>query len=93
MDDKTRAHAVISGRVQGVCFRLETRTAADKYGVSGWVRNLADGTVEAVFEGNRKDVDLALEWCLQGPAMSKVTNVEVQREEFTGDFKGFEITY
>ncbi len=93
MEDKARAHAVISGRVQGVCFRLETRAEAERHGVSGWVKNLADGNVEAVFEGDRKDVDLVLEWCRQGPPISKVTNVEVQQEDFTGKFEGFEITY
>ena len=53
MKDKVRAHATISGRVQGVFFRMETKRAADRFGVSGWVRNLRDGTVEALFEGER----------------------------------------
>jgi len=51
MENKVRAHAIISGRVQGVFFRMETKRAADRLGAKGWVRNLKDGSVEAVFEG------------------------------------------
>ena len=57
METKTRAHAIISGRVQGVFFRMETKRAADRFGVLGWVQNLRDGTVEAVFEGDRNQID------------------------------------
>ena len=60
MEEKTRAHAIISGRVQGVFFRMETMRAAQRIGVFGWVRNLRDGTVEAVFEGDKTLIDACL---------------------------------
>ncbi|MFC1516166.1 acylphosphatase [Thermodesulfobacteriota bacterium] len=93
MKEKVRAHAVISGRVQGVFFRMETKRAAEGYGVSGWVRNRADGTVEAIFEGDRKNVGAAIEWCKKGPPMSKVISVDVDWDDYTGEFKDFMITY
>ncbi len=74
---KTRAHAIISGRVQGVFFRMETKRAADRCGVCGWVRNLKDGTVEAVFEGDSDRVDDILDWCRQGPPHANVADVNV----------------
>ena len=93
MKDKIRAHAIISGRVQGVFFRMETMRAAQRIGVSGWVRNLRDGTVEAVFEGDKTRVDAILDWCKQGPPHAHVTDVKVDWEEYTGEFDGFEIKY
>jgi acylphosphatase len=93
MEKQVRAHAIISGRVQGVFFRVETQRAAERFGVAGWVRNRPDGTVEAVFEGRQQDVDGALEWCRQGPRMSHVDKVDVNLQAYTGEFKGFEITY
>lgn len=88
-----RAHVIISGKVQGVFFRAETQRAAENYDVSGWVRNRTDGTVEAVFEGEEDDVKAVLEWCWEGSPHSKVKNVEVQWEDCTGEFMGFEITF
>lgn len=93
MKDKTRAHAIISGRVQGVFFRMETMRAAQRIGVSGWVRNLRDGAVEAVFEGDKSRVDAILDWCKKGPSHAHVTDVKVDREEYTGEFDSFEISY
>jgi len=93
MEKKVRAHAVIAGRVQGVFFRLETHRAAERHGVFGWVRNKRDGNVEAVFEGDEKDVLSVLEWCKQGPPIAKVTNLAVEWEDYTGEFGGFDITY
>lgn len=93
MGESLRAHAVISGRVQGVFFRLETKRAADEYGVFGWVRNKRDGTVEAVFEGDKEKVLSVLEWCKQGPPISKVQNVDVEWEAYTGKFNRFDIRY
>jgi len=63
MSDHVRVHVIISGRVQGVFFRMETQRAARRLGVVGWVRNLPDGTVEAVLEGSRSQVDAMLDWC------------------------------
>ena len=72
MKDKVRAHATISGRVQGVFFRMETKQAADRFGVFGWVKNRRDGTVEALFEGDRDRVEALLEWCKEGPGHAQV---------------------
>ncbi len=93
MENKVRAHAIISGRVQGVFFRMETKRAADRFGVSGWVRNRRDGTVEAVFEGDRDRVDAVLEWCSEGPAHAQVSGVNVDWDEYAGEFNGFDVTY
>jgi acylphosphatase len=93
MEKKVRAHAVISGRVQGVFFRMETKRAADGLGVFGWVRNKRDGTVEAVFEGPEKSAMSVLEWCKEGPPIAKVTNVDVTWEDYKGEFSSFDVTY
>jgi len=93
MEKKVRAHAVIAGRVQGVFFRLETQRAAERHGVFGWVRNKRDGNVEAVFEGDEKNVLSVLEWCKQGPPIAKVTNVDVAWEDYRGESSSFDVTY
>lgn len=92
MSDNQRAHVIISGRVQGVFFRANTQRAAARHGVTGWVRNLPDGTVEAVFEGSGDSVDAVVEWCRTGDPPSRVDHVAVSREPCTGAFDGFEIT-
>ncbi len=76
-----RARVVIRGRVQGVFFRVETRERARSLGLAGWVRNNPDGTVEAVFEGDRDRVDSMLLWCRRGPAAADVEDVEVEWTE------------
>ncbi|MGB9740613.1 MAG: acylphosphatase [Candidatus Bathyarchaeia archaeon] len=88
-----RVHVFVSGRVQGVFFRSETRYEARKRGVKGWVRNLPDGRVEAVFEGEEKSVKELIEFCERGPPGARVTNVDVFWEKFTGEFRDFEIRY
>lgn len=88
-----RVHVYVSGRVQGVFFRAETQKAASSLNLSGWVRNMDDGRVEAVFEGDRLEIDKMLDWCRQGPPMSRVDHVEVVHETFTGDLQGFRIVY
>ena len=93
MSDKTRAHAIITGVVQGVFFRVETQRAAEKIGVVGWVRNKRDCSVEAVFEGDKDRVDAVLEWCRQGPPRATVNNVDVQWQDFTGEYSEFQITF
>ena len=93
MENKVRARAIISGRVQGVFYRMETKRAADRIGVYGWVRNLKDGTVEAIFEGDQGRVEAALKWCRQGPPHAEVTDVAATWSEYTGEFSGFNITY
>ena len=93
MEKQVRARAVISGRVQGVFFRMETKHAADGFGVFGWVRNKRDGTVEAVFEGPEKNVMSVLEWCKKGPPVARVTDVDVTWEDYKGEFSSFDITF
>jgi acylphosphatase len=93
MQEYVRAHAVVHGRVQGVFFRMETAKAAKKIGVFGWVKNRLDGSVEAVFEGDRSRVDQILKWCEKGPPLSEVKNLDVKWETATREYRGFEITY
>ena len=88
---KSRAHVWITGRVQGVFFRAYTRDAAQRIGVSGWVRNLPDGRVEAILEGEADKVEKMIEWCREGSPMSRVDRVEVLEEVYTGDFDRLEI--
>lgn len=90
---KVRAHIVVDGRVQGVCFRLDTRRAALKRKVTGWVKNLPDGRVEAVLEGNETDVKSMLKWCEKGPPLARVSNVSLTWEPYTGELDGFDITF
>jgi acylphosphatase len=75
-----RYRVLISGLVQGVSFRDACRRAAERQGVSGWVRNLPDGSVEAVFEGPAEDVDRLVEWSHHGPRFAVVKDVRVQAE-------------
>lgn len=93
MSDNVRAHVYIKGRVQGVAFRYHAKSTACDHGVNGWVRNKADGSVEAIFEGKRDKVDSLLAWCKVGPRMAVVKDVEVTWEEFTGDLKAFDIRF
>jgi acylphosphatase len=93
METKTRATAIISGRVQGVFFRMEAKRAADRFGVYGQVRNLKDGNVEAVFEGDQDRVDAVVDWCRQGPPRAEVTDVTVTWNTCTDEFKGFNISF
>lgn len=86
---KVRAELKIQGRVQGVFFRQSTKETADRLGLTGWVRNSLDGTVEAVFEGETTAVNQAVEWCRQGPAAARVHDVRVDWADFVGEFNGF----
>jgi acylphosphatase len=90
---KTRAHVFISGTVQGVFFRSETRDEAKRLGVAGWVRNMPDGKVEAVFEGEEKSVKEIIEFCKRGPPGARVADIHVVWENYTGEFRDFEIRY
>jgi acylphosphatase len=90
---KTRAHVFVRGRVQGVFFRTETKYTADSHGVKGWVRNLPDGRVEAVFEGEEEAVKALIEFCKRGPPGARVTSVDLMWEDFIGEFDGFKIKY
>ena len=88
---KIRTHVFIRGRVQGVYFRQNTRQVATKHRLTGWVCNLADGRVEAVFEGDKSDVSKVIEWCHIGPPNSRVDDVDVRFEKYTGEFASFTI--
>jgi acylphosphatase len=90
MADRTRAHVFVSGTVQGVFYRASTRDAAREHGVDGWVRNLADGRVEAVFEGTEDAVESMVEWCHDGSPAASVENVEVSYGKPEGE-EGFSI--
>ncbi len=93
MEEYVRAHVIIRGRVQGVFFRMEAQRAAEKHGISGWVKNKRDGTVEAVFEGKKSNTEAVLQWCHEGPALASVESVEVGWEDYRGELAGFQVTY
>lgn len=88
-----RAHVYISGRVQGVFFRSSAEDKALELGVKGWLRNLRDGRVEAIFEGEKEKVEEMIRWCHKGPPYARVTNVEVEWEEYKGEFSSFGVAY
>jgi acylphosphatase len=86
-----RVHLFISGRVQGVYFRAHTRDEARKRGLTGWVKNLYDERVEAVFEGDDEDIQSIINWCRTGPPHAVVTNVLVEGETYRGEFSDFTV--
>lgn len=85
-----RAHVFMSGRVQGVFFRQNTKRQADNFNVKGWVRNLPDGRVEAVFEGEESQVKTLVDYCRHGPSSARVENIEVIYENFKDEFYIFD---
>lgn len=91
--DAIRRKVLISGVVQGVCFRAYTRDAAKKAGLTGWVRNLPDGRVEAVFEGSAERVQSVVDWCRNGSPGSVVEKVHVVEEPHKGEFTDFSISF
>ncbi|HET6514426.1 MAG TPA: acylphosphatase [Thermodesulfovibrionales bacterium] len=88
-----RAHLYITGRVQGVSYRAFTRDLANQLGLRGWAKNLYDGSVEAVFEGDKKLIEEAVTRCQAGPPGARVDGVHVRWEDYQGDLKGFQIRY
>lgn len=88
-----RVRVLISGRVQGVFFRAYTQEEAKRFGLKGWVRNLPDGRVEALFEGEDEAVEKMIKWCHRGSPASKVEKVEVFEEPYLGEYEGFFIKY
>jgi acylphosphatase len=85
-----RVRVLVRGRVQGVFFRAEARARAESLGLAGSVQNLPDGSVEAVFEGEREPVESMIDWCRRGPGGASVEGVEVSSEEPTGKH-GFDV--
>jgi acylphosphatase len=86
-----RIHVIISGRVQGVAFRAYTRKEAAILNLTGWVKNLRDGRVEAIFEGEESQVEAMHRWCEHGPPLARVTGVDLHEEDYTGEFMDFNI--
>ena len=93
MQEKIRVHIFVSGKVQGVFFRENTKKKAEELLISGWVRNLPDERVEAVFEGERENIEKILKWAKKGPFFAKVDNLEILQEDYRGEFDNFEIKY
>ena len=93
MSKKIRAHVFVKGRVQGVYFRQNLRVVAKRHKVDGWVRNLRDGRVEAVLEGDELKVSEVIEWCHAGPRGAAVDDVNVEYETYTGEFNSFKVLY
>ena len=88
-----RTCVTIHGRVQGVAFRHYTCLRAQELGVTGWVRNLADGSVEGLFEGNEPAVQALVEWCRSGPPAAMVERLDIRAGIYSGEFDTFAITY
>ena len=91
--ENARAHLFIDGRVQGVFYRAFTRDIAHRLGLGGWAKNLRDGRVEAVFEGEKQAIEEAIRECNDGPPGARVINIDVQWESFTGNEQGFSVRY
>lgn len=90
---KKRVHAFISGRVQGVGFRASTRRVANRLGVKGWVKNLADGRVEVVAEGEKDRIEKFIDFLHDGPSMARVENVQITEERNREEFESFSIRF
>jgi acylphosphatase len=88
-----RIHVYVRGRVQGVFFRAVTQQTAKGFNLTGWVRNMADGRVEALFEGEDESVNKMLEWCHIGPPAARVEEVLTEEEPYAGEFRDFSIKY
>ncbi|MBI9090567.1 MAG: acylphosphatase [Desulfobacterium sp.] len=93
MAENKQVHVIVRGRVQGVCFRMETQRAAQGLGLTGWVKNCPDGSVEAVFEGKESDLDQIIQWCGQGSPGSSVDQVETDWLDTVSGFTGFNIRF
>ncbi len=90
---KSRAKLIIKGRVQGVNFRYYTQREAQKHNLTGWVRNLPDGSVAALFEGDEDEVEAMVQWCRHGPPSAQVTEMIVQPEDYRSEFQSFSIQF
>lgn len=88
-----RIHVWISGRVQGIFFRANTRRKAMDLNLKGWVKNLEDGRIEVVIEGEDSDVRKMIEFLKKGPFGAKVTKFDLKEEKYKGEFESFEIAY
>lgn len=91
--EKVRVHIFVLGKVQGVFFRDSVMKRARKLGVFGWVQNLSDNRVEAIFEGEKEKVEKIVKWTKKGPMFARVDKVDLELQEYTGEFKDFQIKY
>jgi len=90
---KSRAKVIVKGMVQGVNFRYYSQRQAAKFNITGWVKNLPDGSVAAVFEGDEQDVEAMVQWCRRGPPSAQVTELIAQPEEYRGEFSSFSVKF
>lgn len=88
-----RVHLTISGRVQGVLFRANTKRQAELIGVKGWVKNLDEDKVEAIAEGNEEQIKKFIAYCKRGPDEARVNDVKIEDQEYKSEFRGFSIRY
>ena len=88
-----RVHLFVTGKVQGVFFRQTLKVVAKKNNIFGWVKNLKDGRVEAVLEGDDQDIIKLIEWSHAGPANARVDDVEIKNENYLGEFSKFDVLY
>ncbi len=93
MAERARVHLVVSGLVQGVAFRMSAADEARRLGLAGWVRNLPDGRVEAVAEGDRARVEALVRWCHHGPPAARVDRVEESWKPFGGELGPFSVRH
>jgi len=90
---KQRVHLIIKGKVQGVFFRQALKVIAKKKNIFGWVKNLKDGSVETILEGEDIDVSALVEWAHGGSANARVEDVSIKHEKYTGEFSKFDVFY
>ena len=90
---KIAKRVIISGRVQGVFFRANTKQKAEQLGITGWVRNTSDGKVEAIFEGDENSVKEMISWCRHGPSLARVDNINIKENKATSEYTDFKIKY
>ena len=88
-----RVRIFVTGKVQGVFFRQALKIKAKQNNVFGWVRNLQDGRVEAILEGQDENVNVLVEWCHGGPANARVEDVDIRSEKYSNEFSNFEVLY
>ena len=90
---KVRVHIIVRGKVQGVYFRQNAQRVCNGYGVTGWVRNLEDGSVETILEGDKSSVEDAVSWFKMGQLIAHVEKIELRYERYSGEFQDFKINY
>ncbi len=91
--ERKRIHIFVSGFVQGVFFRAETREKAKELSLFGWVKNLPDGRVEILAEGEKEKLEKLIEWARKGPPAAQVDNVDIKWEDYKKEFEDFKINY